>query len=242
MIEIRHDSMSDTQSTQAAYNELFAGELLVLRDSYYHWLLDRLDLPAGRRLLDISCGHGRLVTFAQQRGINAMGVDFAEDGLRYGQESSADSGWLVGDGERLPIASASFDAITHIGSLEHYQNMDAGASEMARVLKPGGRALVLLPNAFSLTGNLWHVLRNGTVFDDGQPLQRIASRAAWQAVLENNGLKVLKTIGYGEVQRPQTRADWIWMLKKPVKVIRLFVNLFVPLNLTNHFVFICTRD
>ena len=242
MIEIRHEAMDDSRATQAAYNQLFGGERLVLRDSYYLWLLDRLNLPAGRKLLDISCGHGRLVSFAQLRGIQAMGVDFALAGLRYGQTSSPSSGWMLGDGEQLPVATASFDAIAHIGSLEHYHDPDSGAAEIARVLRPGGRAIVLLPNAFSLFGNLLWVMRHGTVFDDGQPLQRIASRLAWQNVLESNGLRVLKTIPYGEIQRPQTRADWIWMLKKPAKILRLMLNPFVPLNLTNHFVFICTRD
>ncbi len=241
MLEIRHERMDSSADTRAAYNALFGMASLRHLDSYYLWLLEQLKPRPAGLLLDISCGHGRLVTLARQRGIRALGVDFAESGVRLGQVDAPDAGWLVGDGECLPVASGSIDYATHIGSLEHYQSPERGAAEVARVLKPKGRACILLPNAYSLIGNIQTVWKTGEVFDDGQPLQRIATRNTWQALLESNGLIVQNTIGYGEVQWPRTAQDRRWMLRRPVKMVRLLLSFLIPLNFCNHFVFVCER-
>ncbi len=240
MLEIRHRGMRRTADTQDAYNRLYREEGILLRDSFYLWLIEQLHPEKGRTLLDISCGQGRLVTLAQQQGLRAMGLDFAAEGVRKGRRESPRSGWGIADGERLPLAGASVDYVTHIGSLEHYVHPEAGAREIARVLKPSGRACILLPNAFGLWGNIKHVWRTGDIFDDGQPLQRYATRRAWEELLAQGGLRIERVVGYGEVERPRTRRDALWLARHPLKIARLLLAYFTPLNLVNHFVFLCS--
>ena len=241
MLEIRHDRMVETSATQKAYNQMFNQGGLGQRDSYYLWLLEKLKPQPGKLLLDISCGNGRLVTLAQERGLQAIGVDFAWDGLRKGAATTPRAGWAVANGEQLPLAKESVDYITHIGSLEHYLSPEAGAMEIGRVLKQDGRACILLPNAFGLFGNIPYVWRKGDIFDDGQPLQRYATRQAWVRLLEGGGLHVTQVFGYGEVEWPRIRQDAIWLLRHPVKWVRFVASFFVPLNLSNQLVFLCSR-
>ena len=241
MIEIRHPNMNKTEDTRAAYNELYRSTGILLRDSFYLWLLDLLQPEPGRILLDISCGQGRLVKFAQKKGLFAIGMDFAEEALCKGQVDSPQSGWAVADGEHLPLPDACVDYVSHIGSLEHYQNPEAGMHEIARVLKPSGTACVFLPNSYSLLGNIKYVWHTGKVFDDGQPLQRYTSRAGWQDMLAASGLKTFQTKKY-EREWPQTWADFGWFLTKPSKIARLFVAWFVPTNLANSLVYLCQKD
>ncbi|MBE0410915.1 MAG: methyltransferase domain-containing protein [Anaerolineales bacterium] len=242
MLEIRHDKMDNFAATQEAYNVIYKNEGIQQRDSFYLWILHLLNLKPGSLLLDISCGQGKLIKLAQTKGMHAIGVDFALEGVLVGKADSPASQWLVGDGECLPFDNGCIDYITHIGSLEHYLNPQLGANEIFRTLKPGGKAAILLPNAFGLLGNIKYVMRTGEIFDDGQPIQRYATRAAWERILTGAGLRVVRTIDYGEVEFPRTYRDALWFFCHPRKVLRYLLSILVPFNLTNHFVYICTRD
>ncbi len=241
MLEIRHTDIHDPHATMEAYNDIYSQEGILLRDSFYLWLVSLLQPEAGKLLVDISCGQGRLTVLAQNQGLRAIGVDFAYAGVSIGRAESPHSGWAVGDGERLPFEPQSVDYITHIGSLEHYMDPYAGAREIGRILKPDGRACILLPNAYGLFGNIRRVWGTGDIYDDGQPLQRYATRMNWQRMLEQGGLRIEKVIGYGEIDFPRTRQDLIYLLKKPQKILRYLISRLIPLNLTNHLVYICGR-
>ena len=235
MIEIRQQD-----DTRQAYDEIFRQEGILLRDSFYLWLVDLLDPQPGKTLLDISCGQGRLVGLAQERGLRALGIDFAFPGVSLGRVACPEAGWVVGDGECLPIASGSLDYITHIGSLEHYEHPARGVEEIARVLKPEGKACILLPNAFGLLGNIKYVWQHGEVFADHQPLQRYGTRLTWARLLEAGGLRVVRTVGWGEIERPRTAHDLKFMLRHPQKILRWIISWLTPLNLSNDFAFLCT--
>ncbi len=241
MLEIRYERMDETEAIQQAYNEIYSGKGIQLRDSFYLWLISLLKPQARRLLIDISCGQGRLTALAQQQGLSAIGIDFAFSGVKRGYAISPQSGWLVGDGECLPIQDKSVDYITHIGSLEHYQNPELGAREIARILKPNGKACILVPNAFGLLGNIRHVWTTGDIFDDGQPLQRYGTRGFWESLFNQGGLQVEKTVGWNEIEMPRTSQDALLLVKHPFKIIRMAITPIIPLNLTNHFVFICSR-
>ena len=98
----------------------------------------------------------------------------------------------------------------------------------------------MLPNAFGLFGNITHVLRHGEVYDDGQPLQRYATRASWERLLQYNGLIPDRVIGY-EREAPRTLDDLRWFLRRPSKIARLLLSRFVPINLGNILIFVCHK-
>jgi SAM-dependent methyltransferase len=241
MIEIRHQSMDSTGSTQAAYNDLYRARGIQQRDSFYLWLISLLKPRHGGLLLDISCGQGRLVTLAARQGLKAIGMDFAIDGLYIGMKETPQASWAVADGEGLPLPDNSIEYVMHIGSLEHYQHPEAGMREIARILKPSGIACVLLPNTFGLLGNIKHAWKTGEIFDDGQPLLRYHTRRGWQDMLVAAGITPYQVLKY-EAEWPRTWSDLAWLLKRPSKVAHLFVACFVPLNLANCFVYLCRKN
>jgi SAM-dependent methyltransferase len=241
MIEIRHEGMDSTHSTQGAYNDLYRTTGILHQDSFYLWLISLLKPRPGNLLLDISCGQGRLVTLAACQKLRTVGMDFAVDGLRYGLQESPQSGWSVADGERLPLPENAVDYVTHIGSLEHYMHPEAGMREIARVLKPSGAACVLLPNTYGLFGNIQYAWKTGYVFDDGQPLQRYHTRRGWQDMLVAAGLAPYRVLRY-EREWPRTWADLFWVLKRPKKVARLFIAWLVPVNLANCIAYLCRKS
>ena len=242
MIEIKHKAIADGTSNQIAYDLLYSRREIQMRSSLYRWLIRLLAPQPNALLLDISCGQGQLVRLAAAEGLRAVGVDISFAGISRGDfQQTQQTTWIVGDGEKIPLATASVDYITHIGSLEHYQQPLDGVREIARLLKPEGTACILVPNMFGLFGNIIHVWRHGEVFDDGQPLQRYGTRKSWAYLLTKGGLQICDTLAYNEATRPYNWADFWWLLQKPQRLIRLLTLNLLPLNLTNQFVFICRK-
>ena len=108
------------------------------------------NVRAGQRVLDIAGGTGDLArAYARQVGAAGMVVhtDINEAMLRAGRDRLTDEGVLLPtvmcDAEGLPFANGSFDVISVAFGLRNMTHKDQALAEMARVLKPGGRLLVL---------------------------------------------------------------------------------------------------
>jgi SAM-dependent methyltransferase len=238
MMEIRHIQISTTADEINAYDEIYNTQGIRHLDSLYLWILSLLDAHPGQTLLDVSSGEGTLGYLAAQHGLRSYGVDFSFAALKKCDKDYGLGSTCVSNAEHLPIADSSFDFITNIGSVEHYLEPEIAIREMSRVLKPEGVACVLLPNAFSLFGNVQYVCQTGDVFDDGQPLQRYNTRLGWHRLLTQNGLEPFKTLKY-EREWPRTIQDGWWYLRRPLKVLKLLISPLVPVNLANSIVYLC---
>jgi len=240
MIEIWHSKKQDAGESQGAYDDIYNNEGIHQLDSFYLWLLSLLNPYPGRRLLDVSCGQGALVNFARRAGVTAYGLDFSSAAIRRAHMDVGAACFVVGDGAHLAFPDESFDYVMCIGSLEHFIDPLAGMREICRVLHKNGSACILLPNTFSILGNVHYACKCGDVFDDGQPIQRYNTHLGWKHMLAQSGLSVDRVIKY-ELPWPRTHTDWWWYLRRPRKIIHLLVGLAIPLNLANCFVFLCSR-
>eukprot|EP01137_Pigoraptor_chileana_P029819 Opistho-2@15522 len=108
------------------------------------------NLKPGERVLDIAGGTGDLSrAFAKKVGETGMVVhtDINEAMLRQGRNRLLDEGLILPtnlcDAEKLPYKNASFDLVSVAFGLRNMTHKDQALAEMCRVLKPGGRLLVL---------------------------------------------------------------------------------------------------
>ena len=108
------------------------------------------NVKEGQRVLDIAGGTGDLaLAFASKVGSTGQVVhtDINEAMLREGRDRLIDAGvslpTLVCDAEHLPFADASFDLVTVAFGLRNMTHKDDALREMNRILKPGGKLLVL---------------------------------------------------------------------------------------------------
>jgi len=104
----------------------------------------------GMRVLDIAGGTGDLArAFARAAGDSGRVVltDINESMLRVGRDRLLDGGLVLPtaacDAEQLPFAGAAFDLVSVAFGLRNMTHKEAALAEMCRVLKPGGRLLVL---------------------------------------------------------------------------------------------------
>ncbi len=115
------------------------------------WLL-RNHLPPAARLLKTDlwdeCRNTRILQWAARGGASAYGVDIALGTVRQAQ-TEFPRGALrgaVADVRQMPFASGSFDAVYSMGTIEHFAESERAFAEIARVLRPGGVAIVGVPN------------------------------------------------------------------------------------------------
>ena len=108
------------------------------------------NVQPGQRVLDIAGGTGDLaLAFAKKVGPTGQVVhtDINEAMLRTGRDRLLDAGVIlptvVCDAEKLPFPDGHFDVVSVAFGLRNMTHKDAALREMARVLKPGGKLLVL---------------------------------------------------------------------------------------------------
>ena len=136
-VATRYDLMNDLMS-------------LGLHRAWKFYTVMVADLKAGHRVLDIAGGTGDLsLAFAKKVGPSGQVVhtDINEAMLRVGRDRLLNRGQVlptvVCDAEKLPFPDAHFDRVSVAFGLRNMTHKDQALREMARVLRPGGKLLVL---------------------------------------------------------------------------------------------------
>lgn len=118
------------------------------RDAYWRRQMVRLaDVRQDDVLLDVACGTGdvcRAFANAEVPPRRIIGLDFAGAMLARAASRPIQGGCFIqADALRLPLADASVSLVTCAFGIRNFNDLGAGLEEMARVLRPGGRTVVL---------------------------------------------------------------------------------------------------
>jgi SAM-dependent methyltransferase len=126
------------------------------------YILDfaQFETAAGQRVLEIGVGLGADHQRFAQAGADLFGVDLTERAIEHTTRRMAAFGLSsqlqVGDAEHLTFQDVFFDRVYAWGVLHHTPDTPQALSEVWRVLKPGGRASVMIYHKWSLIGiMLW---------------------------------------------------------------------------------------
>jgi demethylmenaquinone methyltransferase/2-methoxy-6-polyprenyl-1,4-benzoquinol methylase len=113
---------------------------------HHRWRRRAADLAAvgpGDRALDVATGTGDLALELRSRGAEVVGMDFSERMLELAREKAPDVSFEQGNALELAYADGEFDAATVGFGARNFSDLRRGLAEMARVVRPGGRVVVL---------------------------------------------------------------------------------------------------
>jgi SAM-dependent methyltransferase len=139
----------------------------------------------------------RILAWAHAQGARTYGVDISAPTVDLAREafaalpSVAPFGAVVADVRDLPFRNDSFDAVYSMGTIEHFDETERAIAEIARVLKPGGPAIVGVPNRHDpfLRPLLAMILQAVGLY--GYGYEKSYSRRGLRRLLEDAGLEVV---------------------------------------------------
>ena len=167
---------------------------------------DVIALGSDDRVLDLACGRGRsAIHLANVFGCTVTGIDFGAENIAAAEALAGESGvthlttFREGDAERLPFDNGAFDAVVSECSFCTFPDKTTAASEMARVLRPGGRL------------GLTDMVVRGPLPDDIQTL------LAWVACIAGAGtaedyMDVLRGAGFSDFSLEDQRDALLGMV------------------------------
>jgi ubiquinone/menaquinone biosynthesis C-methylase UbiE len=110
-------------------------------DAFIAYVAGLIDRAGGRRYLDLGCGEGYLLEAVKSQ--EKYGLDLSLAAIQKAARR-ADAAYCLGVAERLPYPSDYFNVVSSVGTMEHFLDDRAATREVVRVLRQGGRYVVVL--------------------------------------------------------------------------------------------------
>lgn len=171
-----------------------------------------------KRLLDVATGTGDFAIEAARMGVPAeeiVGVDISNGMLDIGREKMKKKGldqlikMEYGDSENLPFDDNYFDAYTAAFGVRNFENLNAGLTEMLRVMKPGGTGFILefsKPTGFPFKQLYWFYFNAilpvvGRLFSKDNRAYTYLPESVKAFPEGDEFLEIMKTCGYVNVKR-----------------------------------------
>lgn len=117
----------------------FCGRRKIILDIFDRYSVSKKHI----KILDFGCNTGFFVGYLQKDGFDAYGIDMSEDSIEFGMKRGVKN-LLVGK-TPLPYTNESFDIILALDVIEHIEHQDEAIKDLYRLLKPGGKAIIMVP-------------------------------------------------------------------------------------------------
>jgi ubiquinone/menaquinone biosynthesis C-methylase UbiE len=123
------------------------------------------DFKSGKNktILDVGCGNGWVLSNFFRQGAKCFGLDLTQKAVDLSKERfkmiNGSAFFLVANAEELPFQDSSFDVVTAMGVLHHTPKIAKAIEEIYRVLKPGGKIVLMLYHKNSILYRFYMPLR-----------------------------------------------------------------------------------
>ena len=169
-VELSHRIAKEEQENDEIYRRRSLDNLDISKTHYGHqrmleWALRQLPNLNGARVLDIGVGEGQSSVLLARAGAHVTGIDISGEALTRATELAKRCGvhpeFIRMPGEELRFPDKTFDAILCM-SAYHHMDIERATREFVRVLRPGGRVVMIEPLATNPPG--WVYRRLGRLF------------------------------------------------------------------------------
>ena len=184
------------------------------------WPINRVEAilhsaGSGDTLLDVGCGNGLLLYQLRHRFKKLVGLEYSAHRLDQAKLNLTDHDFtpVLGSAENMTeLGSGSIDCVVSADTIEHVPDVYPAASELFRVLKPGGTLVINTPNIAFLKKRI--ILLIGRFPSTSQPNEGLGSDILFDGghlhyftfrslslLLERAGFAIEKSIGFGKLGR-----------------------------------------
>lgn len=196
-------------------------------------IVEAAQVQPGMRVLDVACGTGEpsisLAALLADTG-EVIGVDLSPAPLKIAEERAAQRGlanarFEQADAHHLPFTDNSFDCITSRLGIMFFSDLPRALAEMRRVLKPAGRAILLVwgtmeqPYFQTTIGTVLRMLPGAIVPESGIRMFALGR--------EGELSQLLRQSGFTTIEERSITVDWTW-LGTPEEVWEYFQDVTVP--------------
>lgn len=203
-----------------------SGDSILRPEEAYLHILDYFELKKGNKLLDIGCGAGWVLKDAQQRELEAFGIELSEEVIKIAKVNAPHASISIGSALNLDFPDKHFDNITCIGVLEHTVDIDKSLQEMYRTVKNDGDLCILIPNSNFI---YWKATKN---YGTGQQEinEQMFTLNQWKQIFLKNGFKTCS------IHRD------LYLTKKTNSWVKKLILYLLPKYWSYAFYFILKKD
>ncbi|MCS5638422.1 MAG: class I SAM-dependent methyltransferase [Myxococcota bacterium] len=160
--------------------------------AYRVWrrVIRRYGSPGGTgRILEVGAGPGNFAACLERwfPDSKLTALDLEDELVRYAAARVPSAAFIRASSERIPLASNTFEIVSALQVIEHFESPENFLSEVARVLRPGGLFLMATPNTRGigarLRGDAWQGIRDDHV--------SLREPAEWRKALSSSGFECL---------------------------------------------------
>jgi ubiquinone/menaquinone biosynthesis C-methylase UbiE len=152
------------------YFDVVRGPATGPADIWLEKVFELLGRPEGKLVADIGCGSGRYARGLEKLGCSVVGVDLSKGmvGRAANKGRTANSTWVQGDAQSMPLKAASVDCALMFLVVHHVPLWQDAMAEVARILKPGGMLLVVTTSRTRVRRHLIRFFRGAVDIDLGR--------------------------------------------------------------------------
>lgn len=199
----------------------------------YSKLIKLMHPQAGMTFLDIGCGSGEILSSVTEYDLEATGIESKPESAAVSQKNVPQAKIILGSLQEIPFDDNYFDLITCFHVMEFFSNSAGAMREIHRVLKPGGRTCIVLPNAEFIglrSKEQQYFLEDVDVF---YPME------TWKKMLNASGL-ILTDIRYTTQQHMDWHQPASWLDNLRWWFNQIIVKL-LPRAYATQFICICQK-